>query len=79
MRAIKKTVSIPEDLCRKATKISSNFSETVTIALEDYLYHLKIRKALESFGQWEKREKDSIALVNQLRSEEHRNYVNRSD
>lgn len=78
MITIKKTISIPDELCKKASEISNNFSEAVVIALKEYLLHLKIKKAHESFGQWENREEESIVIVNQLRTEGDRIYVNRS-
>lgn len=78
MKAVKKTISIPEDLCTKVGEVSNNFSAIVTLALIEYLQHYKIKKAEASFGQWQKRIEKSVALVNQIRLENTRSYANRS-
>ena len=54
----------------EAKIVSKNFSALVTDALRAYLEQRKIRKAMESFGSWEDREKKSVKLVNELRSDE---------
>lgn len=79
MSAIKKTISISSEVAKEATAINSNFSAVVEAALVEYLHHYRLKKAAESFGQWEKREESSINLVNQLRQEDKRKYANRSN
>ena len=78
MSAIKKTVSISEDLVKEASKINSNFSAIVEVALVDYLHHHRLEKAVDSFGKWQEREETSVHLVNQLRQENKRKNANRA-
>lgn len=70
MRAIKKTVSVSEDLVKEAKAINTNFSSVVEAALVEYLHHYKRQKAIASFGKWQERKKSSIDIVNDLRKEE---------
>ena len=74
----KTSVTIPDDLLREAKKLSPNFSALVTEAIEDYMRKKKVEKALSSFGKWGERDKDSIDLVNEMRSEDGRTYGKRS-
>lgn len=69
MEKIKTSVTLPEDIYSEAKELSVNFSLLVTNALRDYLKKIKIEKALESFGSWERREQDSVDIVNQLRKD----------
>lgn len=79
MGAVKKTISISEDLVKEANSITSNFSAVVEAALVDYLRHYRIKCATESFGKWQERKDSSIDLVNQLRKEDRRKHGNRTD
>lgn len=79
MAAVKKTISISEELFVEATTVSKNFSTVVSIALEEYINKLHVKKAMNSFGSWEKRKEDSVEIANQLREEKGRNYAKRSD
>lgn len=72
MPVVKKTVSLSSDLIDEAKVISSNFSQIVEEALREYIKHYYINKALESFGKWQHRAKDSIALTNEMREENGR-------
>jgi post-segregation antitoxin (ccd killing protein) len=74
----KTSVTIPDDLLREARKLSDNFSALVTEAIEDYMRKKKVEKALGSFGKWSDRGKDSVDLVNEMRSEEGRTHGKRS-
>ena len=74
----KTSVTIPDDLLIEARKLSDNFSALVTEAIEDYMRKKKVEKALGSFGKWSDRGKDSVDLVNEMRSEEGRTYGKRS-
>ncbi len=76
---IKTTISIPEDIYAEAKKTAKNFSLLVSEALKEYLRKRRISKAVSSFGKWQKREKESIEIVNALRREESRRYANRAD
>ncbi|OGT43465.1 MAG: hypothetical protein A3F42_08160 [Gammaproteobacteria bacterium RIFCSPHIGHO2_12_FULL_37_34] len=78
MRAVKKTVSIPEELVKEARLITSNFSAIVEVALVAYLHHYRVQKATESFGKWKERKNSSVDLVNKLRQEDKRNHGNRT-
>lgn len=70
MHAIKKTISVSENLVKESKTIDSNFSAVVEAALIDYLHHHKRQKAIESFGKWQEREKNSVDIVNELRKED---------
>jgi hypothetical protein len=37
--------------------------------IETSIQNIKIQKAIESFGKWEQRSKDSITIANKLRDE----------
>ena len=76
---IKTTISIPEDIYAEAKKTAKNFSLLVSEALKEYLRKRRISKAVSSFGKWQKRDKDSVKIVNELRKEESRKYANRAD
>ncbi|CAN5236475.1 hypothetical protein BH10PSE19_BH10PSE19_06490 [soil metagenome] len=69
MSSVKKTISISKELVEQANALSNNFSAVVETALVEYIHHMQIKKAKESFGQWENRKEDSIELVNQLRED----------
>ena len=74
----KTSVTIPDDIFEEAKEFSDNFSALVTEAIKDYIRKKKVEKALKSFGQWSDRDKDSVAIVNDLRSEDKRTYAKRS-
>lgn len=76
---IKTTISIPEDIYTEAKKTADNFSLLVSEALKEYLRKRLVNKAVSSFGKWQKRNKESIEIVNELRKKESRKYVNRAD
>lgn len=78
MGIIKTSITVPEDILEKAKKISDNFSSVVTEALKEYLRKKVIEKALNSFGKWEDRDKDSVSIVNELRSDRGRDYATRN-
>jgi len=79
MATIKKTISIPEELAEQVNALAPNFSATVEVALKEHLQHLRVQKALQSFGQWKDRAEDSVTIVNQLREEGNRKpYEDRS-
>ena len=74
----KTSVTIPDDIFEEAKEFSDNFSALVTEAIKDYIRKKKVEKALNSFGQWSDRDKDSVTIVNDLRSEDKRTYAKRS-
>ncbi|HBR16823.1 MAG TPA: hypothetical protein DD725_04325 [Deltaproteobacteria bacterium] len=76
---IRTTITIPEDIFREAKKTADNFSLLVSDALKEFLRKKRINKALSSFGKWQKRDKDSVKIVNELRKEESRKYASRAD
>jgi hypothetical protein len=73
MTAIKKTISISEELITEASTVAPNFSAVVETALIEYLQHYRVKKAISSFGKWEQRSESSVDIVNQLRKEDGRN------
>jgi len=75
MSAIKKTISLSEELVREANTINSNFSAVVEEALVVYLQQNRLKKAIQSFGKWEKRKESSVDIVNTLRLEDERQYT----
>jgi hypothetical protein len=78
MGLTKKSITISEDLLKEAKGVSKNFSALVADALRAYLEQRKIQKAMESFGSWEDRQKKSVDLVNEMRTEKGRNYAGRT-
>jgi len=75
--SIKTCINISEDLFNEAKKLSDNFSSVVAEALREYLRKKKVQKALSSFGSWEKRDKSSADMVNEMRKEDTRRYADR--
>ena len=78
MSFIKTSITIPEEVFKGVKKVSKNFSAATTEALVDYLKRERVQKAIASFRSWEKRRKKSVKIVNEMRSEESRNYANRT-
>lgn len=76
--SVKTSINIPDDIFNEAKKISDNFSSVVTEALKEYLRRKKVEKAVSSFGKWEKRDKGSVDIVNEMRKEDERHYAGRS-
>ena len=74
----KTSVTIPDDIFEEAKELSDNFSALVTEAIKDYIRRKKVEEALKSFGHWSGRDKDSVSIVNDLRSEDKRTYAKRS-
>ena len=73
---LRASITLPDDLLKEAKALSgNNLSALVAEALRKYLQDLKTKKALNSFGSWQDREKDSIDIVNEIRSDEGRNYA----
>ena len=79
MGAIKKTISIEENIAKEAGSISSNFSAVVEAALVEYIHHHRVKKALQSFGKWSSRDKNSADIVDDLRRTDEREDVARND
>jgi post-segregation antitoxin (ccd killing protein) len=78
MSLIKTSITIPEEVYKGVKKVSKNFSAAATEALIDYLKKERVQKAAASFGSWEKRPKKSVEIVNEMRTEEGRNYADRT-
>jgi post-segregation antitoxin (ccd killing protein) len=73
---LRTSITLPDDLLKEAKAVSrDNLSALVAEALRKYLKDLKTQKALNSFGCWKNREKDSVDIVNEGRSDEGRNYA----
>ncbi len=72
MGAIKKTISIDENVAKEAGEISTNFSAIVEEALVEYIQHHRIKKAIQSFGKWGERDGSSTDIVNDLRRKDDR-------
>lgn len=80
MSAIKKTISIDEVVVKEANEIMpDNFSALVEAALVQYIHKYRVEKAIQSFGQWSRRKENSVDIVNDLRRDDDRHYVNRND
>ncbi|RJQ41561.1 MAG: hypothetical protein C4550_01440 [Nitrospiraceae bacterium] len=75
---MKTSITIPDDVYERTKKLSGNFSLVVTKALQEYIRIQAVEKAKTSFGKWKGREKDSISIVNEMRSDRGRNYAERS-
>lgn len=75
MRYVKTSVTLPEDIYSEAKEVSGNFSLLVANTLREYLKKVKIEKAIQSFGSWEDREKDSVDIVNELRKDRCHEYI----
>ena len=79
MGLVKTSITIPEEVYKGVKKVSKNFSAAATEALIDYLKKERVQKAIASFGSWEKSQKKSVGIVNDMRREEGRNYADRID
>lgn len=79
MSAIKKTVSIDENVAKEASAIAPNFSAVVEAALIEYIQHHRVQKAIQSFGKWSERKESSVNIVSDLRRQDDRDYVRRND
>lgn len=79
MALVKTSITISEDILNQAKNLSENFSAVVAEALKEYIRRKSIEKAIGSFGKWEDREKDSVSLINEMRSEGNREYANRNN
>lgn len=77
---LRASVTLPDDLLKEAKEVShNNLSALVVEALSKYLQDLKKQKAINSFGCWADREKESVDFVNEMRSDEGREYGKRDD
>ncbi|TAL25862.1 MAG: hypothetical protein EPN94_04455 [Nitrospirae bacterium] len=74
---MKASVTVPDDIYEKAKKLSGNFSFVVTRALQEYMRMQAVEKAKASFGKWKGREKDSVVIVNEMRTDRGRRYADR--
>ena len=74
MTAIKKSISITENLVKEANTINPNFSLVVEAALIEYIHQHKMKKAIQSFGQWEPGNQSSVDIVNDLRRYDNRDF-----
>lgn len=79
MTMVKTSITISEDIFSQAKDLSGNFSSVVSDALREYIRKKNIEKAKNSFGKWKNRGKDSVAIVDELRSDIGRDYVNRDN
>ena len=78
MHLVKTSITLPDDLLQEARTMSRNVSGLITEALREYIRQRKVQKAMESFGSWKEREGNSVDMVNKLRTEEGRGYVDRT-
>jgi hypothetical protein len=79
MALVKTSISIPDDLLAQARASSGNLSALITAALREYMRQKKVEKAVSSFGSWEKRDKDSTDIVNDIRKTRRRTYAARGN
>lgn len=54
MSLVKTSISIPEDVLSQAKEASDNFSSLVIQALKDHVRKKAVKKAINSFGKWER-------------------------
>ena len=78
MHLVKTSITLPDDLLQEARTMSRNVSAIITEALREYIRQRKVQNAMESFGSWKEREGNSVDMVNNLRTEEGRDYVGRT-
>jgi len=77
---LRASITLPDDIFIEAKAVAgNNLSALVAEALRKYLQDLKTKKALNSFGSWNDREKDSADIVNEMRSDEGRNYADNNN
>ena len=70
---LRASITLPDDIFIEAKAVAgNNLSALVAEALRKYLQDLKTKKALNSFGSWQDREKNSVDIVNEIRSDEGR-------
>jgi post-segregation antitoxin (ccd killing protein) len=70
---LRASITLPDDIFIEAKAVAgNNLSALVAEALRKYLQDLKTKKALNSFGSWQDREKNSVDIVNESRSDEGR-------
>jgi|HubBroStandDraft_4_1064222.scaffolds.fasta_scaffold678170_2 hypothetical protein len=79
MSAVKKTISIDENVAKEASALNTNFSAIVEAALIEYIHHHRLQKAMNSFGKWAEREDNSAAIVSSLRKQDERESTTRND
>lgn len=79
MALVKTSISIPEDLLSEARASSKNLSALITDALREYMRLKKVGKAISSFGSWERREQESVDIVNEIRKTRRRTYAARGN
>ncbi len=70
MAAIKKTISLPEELYKEAENLSNNFSEIVKEALSEYIKKKKIEKTLSTAGAFKDMKETGIEYVDKIRNED---------
>lgn len=63
MLPVKTSITIPQDVLAQAKEASDNFSSVVTQALKEYFRKRAVKKAIDSFGSWEKRDENSNEIV----------------
>ncbi|MBF0336881.1 MAG: type II toxin-antitoxin system CcdA family antitoxin [Nitrospirae bacterium] len=66
---IRTSVTLPEELIEEVRQYSDNFSSFVAIALRQHIRRKKIELAMQSFGKWTDRERESVDIVNELRKD----------
>ena len=70
---LRASITLPDDIFIEAKAVAgNNLSALVAEALRKYLQDLKTKKALNSFGSWQDRGKNSVDIVNEIRSDEGR-------
>ena len=69
MSAIKKTISIDENIANEASKINSNFSAIVEKALIEYMHHYRVQKAIQSFFNNSRTVSKSVKKINNDKKE----------
>jgi len=72
---LRASITLPDDIFIEAKAVAgNNLSALVAEALRKYLQDLRTKKALDTFCSWKKKKKDSVDIVNEMRSDEGRNY-----
>ncbi len=79
MNIVKTSVTLPDDIFKEAKSMSDNFSFFVTEALRSYIHKKKVERAMNSFGKWKERKETGVEIVDEVRTDEGRDYANRND
>ena len=70
MPVVRKTVSISEDIYKKAASLSDNFSKVVNESLREFIKKNKRKNLLSLAGSWNNFKEDSVEFVDRIREDD---------